>query len=128
MLPEVLSKHGNYETHIVGLSAYIDAFDTYNEASMCVILYLFYTGNGTSDSVSYSIFCAMNLDQQQPFHLDLYCTDKWAYTPTFRGFDSFYGYYTGAEGYYKHSNGGYDFFFQNGRQCGDNCSVTLVDE
>ena len=27
---------------------------------------------------------------------------KWEYTPTYRGFDSFYGYYNGAEDYFKH--------------------------
>jgi hypothetical protein len=29
-----------------------------------------------------------------------YC--NWKYTPTYRGFDSFYGYYGGAEGYFSH--------------------------
>ncbi|XP_064642730.1 arylsulfatase B-like [Lineus longissimus] len=28
---------------------------------------------------------------------------SWAYTPTYRGFDSFYGYYNAAEDYYQHS-------------------------
>lgn len=39
---------------------------------------------------------------------------KWKYTPTGRGFDSFMGFYTGAQDYYKHTrNGGYDFRFNN---------------
>ncbi|XP_066269874.1 arylsulfatase B-like isoform X10 [Branchiostoma lanceolatum] len=36
------------------------------------------------------------------WHLGMYA---WDYTPTYRGFDSFYGYYTGAEGYVDHVNG-----------------------
>ena len=37
-----------------------------------------------------------------------FCNKK--YTPTKRGFDSFFGYYTGAEEYFNHSRGnGYDF-------------------
>ena len=30
---------------------------------------------------------------------------KWEYTPTYRGFDSFYGFYNGAEDYFIHTTG-----------------------
>ncbi|XP_053404317.1 arylsulfatase B-like isoform X2 [Mercenaria mercenaria] len=39
-----------------------------------------------------------------------YC--NWKYTPTYRGFDSFYGFYGGSEGYYEHMRAKrYDFRF-----------------
>ena len=34
---------------------------------------------------------------------------KWEYTPTYRGFDSFYGYYKTDEGYFTHE-------FEKGRE------------
>ena len=38
---------------------------------------------------------------------------KEAFTPTKRGFDSFVGFYTGAETYFNHSRGGYYDFRRN---------------
>lgn len=55
------------------------------------------------------------------WHLGFY---KWDYTPTFRGFESFYGFYSGGEGYFSHGAGkGYDFRRDTGRHCGKGCSV-----
>lgn len=31
---------------------------------------------------------------------------RWQYTPTYRGFDSFLGFYTGAQDYYKRKTAG----------------------
>lgn len=56
---------------------------------------------------------------------------SWAHTPTFRGYSSFYGYYTGAEGYYSHANpnGGFDFRLDARPNCGADCShVAWEDE
>ena len=38
---------------------------------------------------------------------------KWEYTPTYRGFDSFYGYYNAAEDYYEHTVGRWIDFRNN---------------
>ena len=54
------------------------------------------------------------------WHLGFY---KWEYTPTFRGFEQFYGYYTGGEDYFTHNSAGYfDFREDIGYQCGAKCS------
>ncbi|CAK9005421.1 Arylsulfatase I (ASI) [Durusdinium trenchii] len=45
------------------------------------------------------------------------------YTPTFRGFESFYGYYAGGQGYFTHQlDGIFDLHRQPQQNCGQNCS------
>ena len=54
------------------------------------------------------------------WHLGFY---KWEMTPTFRGFDSFLGFYSGGEDYFTHiSGGGYDFRHDPTPNCGSGCS------
>lgn len=49
---------------------------------------------------------------------------RWEHTPTFRGFDSFVGYYSGDEDYYRHTGdcGGFDLHEELRHNCGINCS------
>ena len=59
------------------------------------------------------------------WHLGMY---KWQYTPTFRGYKSYYGYYTGGEDYFTHkSQNYYDFRNDIGLNCGKNCSIVEVN-
>mmetsp|Transcript_52028 Transcript_52028/g.116778 ORF Transcript_52028/g.116778 Transcript_52028/m.116778 type:complete len:531 (+) Transcript_52028:1-1593(+) len=54
------------------------------------------------------------------WHLGFFKTE---YTPTFRGFESFYGYYEGFEDYYFHAvAGGYDLHREPTERCGAGCT------
>lgn len=53
----------------------------------------------------------------------------WEHTPTFRGFDSFVGFYSGGEDYFKHtSSGAYDFRRDPSPMCGPNCSQVAAHD
>ena len=54
------------------------------------------------------------------WHLGLW---NWKYTPTFRGYDSFLGYYSGSQDYLTHKDMGYDLHLDIGTNCGKNCSI-----
>ena len=59
------------------------------------------------------------------WHLGQYA---WKYLPTFRGFESFYGYYGGGEQYYTHIAGCcFDFRDDVGLNCGDGCSRVATE-
>lgn len=47
----------------------------------------------------------------------------WEQTPTFRGYNSFHGFYSGGQDYFTHeASGGFDLHVDAGPRCGANCS------
>ena len=54
---------------------------------------------------------------------------RWKQTPTYRGFDSFFGFYVGGQDYFSHTDefGGYDMRSDDKPNCGPGCS-RIVDE
>ena len=58
------------------------------------------------------------------FHLQWHLGGSaWEYTPTFRGFSSFYGFYSGGQDYFSHGgSNNLDFHLEVGERCGENCS------
>ena len=58
------------------------------------------------------------------FHLGF---ASWRHTPTFRGFDSFLGYYSGDADYFTHEGdcGGFDMRVEDSPACGANCSRSM---
>jgi len=54
---------------------------------------------------------------------------KWAHTPTFRGFQTYLGFYTGGEDYFRHSTKNvFDLRRDFGVKCGAGCSEVAWEE
>ena len=56
---------------------------------------------------------------------------RWEFTPTFRGFDSFFGFYFGSQDYFTHIDvfkPALDLHREKGANCGFNCSLSAFSD
>ncbi len=55
---------------------------------------------------------------------------SWEQTPTFRGFDSFFGFYQGGQDYFTHMlpEGGVDLHYDRSPRCGKGCSEVVNEK
>lgn len=119
-LPEALKKQG-YATHMVGkygLVQFFTLFSCTDVLSRFIYHQEYFTStiNLVSENtimyqpcflwcITIIVYCRYLLYKtifiRCRWHLG-FC--NWNYTPTYRGFDSFYGFYSGAEDYYTHKH------------------------
>ncbi|CAL4122499.1 unnamed protein product [Meganyctiphanes norvegica] len=128
--PSVLSPHMQElaETGVILDQSYVQPLCTPSRSALMTGMYPFHLGrqhdvlHGTTPtglSLNYTLlpeklsYLGYNTHMVGKWHLGM-C--DWSYTPTYRGFDSFYGFYSGSNGYYSHNTtengfpgGGFDF-------------------
>ncbi|WAR29519.1 ARSJ-like protein [Mya arenaria] len=92
-LPQKL-KHLGYTTHMVGKMCGCSIIFQLELQLPYRTSFLYVFVNAIRKDSAECIFCRWHLG---------FC--NWKYTPTYRGFDSFMGYYNGAEDYYTHVRG-----------------------
>lgn len=64
--------------------------------------------------------CLLTLAFLLQWHLGM---AAWEQTPTFRGYNSFHGFYSGGQDYFTHmEGGGFDLHIDSRARCGANCS------
>lgn len=130
-----LAKHG-----VVLDSYYVQATCSPTRASFLTGRYPVHTGVG--DAIEAGVPLGLPLNETTLASLlrargyKAHMVGKWHlgshsyfHTPTFRGFESFYGYYGGCESYFSHMTGDwYDFRRDSQEFCGRGCSQVNVDD